>query len=162
MRISTPDICDQYGDRVQVAEPLFRHYGQVTAFGGRAATVRCFEDNSRVAEMVRSPGEGRVLVVDGGGSRRRSLLGDNLAMAAVENGWSGILVYGCVRDVEELADMPLGVLALGAIPRKTEKRDQGDVGVPVQFAGVTIEPGNPIYADLSGLVVLPRKLQKNA
>lgn len=153
MPISTPDICDQYGDRVQVAEPLFRHYGKVTAFGGEAATVRCFEDNSRVAEMVRTAGEGKVLVVDGGGSRRRSLLGDNLALAAVENGWSGILVFGCVRDVEELADMSLGVLALGAIPRKTEKRNQGEVGVPVSFAGVTIEPGSFVYADLSGVVV---------
>ena len=151
--ISTPDLCDEYGDAVQVAEPVFRHYGAVVNFGGHVATIKCHEDNSLVAEAVKTPGDGRVLVVDGGGSLRRALLGDNLAANAVENGWSGIVIFGALRDVEEIAPMKLGVLALASIPRKTEKRGEGQVGVPLNFAGITVRAGDYLYADLTGIIV---------
>ena len=156
--ISTPDLCDEFGDQVQVAEPVFKHYGGVHRFGGQIETVKCFEDNSKVAELVKTPGNGRVLVVDGGASPRRSLLGDNLARAAQQNGWSGIVIYGHIRDVEDIAEMDIGVMALGTIPRKTEKRDLGDVGVDVQFAGLAIKAGFYLYADASGVIISEQPL----
>ena len=158
MTISTPDLCDEYGDEVQVAEPLFRHYGAVKAFGGEVVTIKCFEDNSLVAESVASAGEGRVLVVDGGGSLRRSLLGDNLARKAVDNGWAGIVIYGALRDVEEIAPMTLGVMAMNSIPRKTEKRGEGQRDIALQFAGVSCKPGDWLYADETGVIIAPRSL----
>lgn len=158
MPISTPDLCDQYGDDVQVADPIFKHYGGIRRFGGEVMTVKCFEDNSKVAEWVKTPGNGRILVVDGGGSPRRSLLGDNLAAAAVANGWSGIVIYGYLRDVEEIEPMALGVMALGTIPRKTEKRNLGDINIAVTFAGVTIRPGDYLYADGTGMIVAQKAL----
>ena len=152
MTWTTPDLCDQYPE-VQVAEPLFRSYGGRIAFAGPAVTVQCFEDNSRVRELAATPGEGRVIVVDGGGSLRRALLGDQIAANAVKNGWSGFLIFGCVRDVDALAALPLGVQALAAHPMKTEKRGLGEVGVPVAFAGVSIAPGDWIYADANGVII---------
>lgn len=156
--ISTPDLCDQYGEAIQVADPIFRHFGSVQQFGGEVVTIKCFEDNSLVADTVATPGNGRVLVVDGGGSLRRSLLGDNLARKGVENGWAGIVVYGAIRDVEEIAPMNIGVLAIGSIPRKTEKRGEGQSNVPLAFAGVTVKPGDYLYADQTGVIVANQKL----
>lgn len=158
MTISTPDLCDEYGDTVRVAEPVFKHFGGVRQFGGEIVTVKCFEDNSKVAEMVRSSGNGRVLVVDGGGSSRRSLLGDQLATLAQENNWQGILIYGYIRDIEEIETMPIGVVALGAVPRKTEKRGLGEVNLDIQIAGLTVKPGEYLYADGSGVIVADRCL----
>lgn len=158
MMISTPDLCDEYGDEVQVAEPVFKHYGGIRQFGGEIVTVKCFEDNSKVGEMVKTPGQGRVLVVDGGASPRRSLLGDMLVSHAQENHWAGIVIYGYIRDVEEIAPMPVGVVALGTIPRKTEKRGLGDVNVPLQMAGLHIIPGHYIYVDETGVVVADKPL----
>ncbi|MEH6558538.1 MAG: ribonuclease E activity regulator RraA [Oceanicoccus sp.] len=158
MTISTPDLCDEYGDEVQVAEPVFKHYGGIRQFGGEIVTVKCFEDNSKVGEMVKTPGEGRVLVVDGGASPRRSLLGDMLVSHAHSNNWSGIVIYGYIRDVEEIAPMPVGVIALGTIPRKTEKRGLGDVNVPLQIAGLNIVPGHYIYVDETGVIVAKKAL----
>lgn len=156
--ISTPDLCDQFGDRVQVAEPVFRHYGGQRQFAGPCQTIQCYEDNSRVAEQVAEAGRGRVLMVDGGASLRRSLLGDNLAGKAVANGWSGIVIYGCLRDVEAIAAMDLGVMALASIPRKTEKLGQGKVGVPLSFAGLRLQPGYWVYADETGLIAASTRL----
>ena len=158
MTISTPDLCDEYGDAVQVAEPVFNHYGAVRQFGGEVVTVKCFEDNSKVGEMLRADGNGRILVVDGGASCRRSLLGDKLVTLALENDWRGIVIYGYIRDVEQIEAMPVGVVALGTIPRKTEKRGVGQVNVPVQMAGLTIRPGQYIYADGSGVIVADQAL----
>lgn len=158
MKISTPDLCDQYGDQVQVADPIFRHYGGVQQFAGAVATVKCFEDNSKIGEMLRANGDGRILVADGGASPRRSLLGDKLVALAVENNWSGIIIYGYIRDIEEIAEMPIGISALGAIPRKTEKRGVGQVNLSLQMAGMTIAPGNYIYVDGSGMVVSSQPL----
>lgn len=157
MSWTTPDLCDLHPD-VQVAEPLFRDFGGSLRFAGRIVTIRCFEDNSRVREQVGSDGRGKVLVVDGGASVRKSLLGDMLAELAVGNGWSGLLVNGGVRDVEALAALPLGVKALAATPMKTEKRGLGEVGVPVNFAGVDFVPDHWLYADANGVIVAAAEL----
>lgn len=155
---SLPDLCDAFADLVAVLEPMFSDFGGVAAFGGPVVTVKCFEDNSLVAEQVALPGKGRVLVVDGGGSMRCALLGDNLAQKAAEQGWAGILVYGCVRDVEILADISVGVQALAAHPRKSVKKGVGELNVPVSFAGVTIRPGDYLYADANGVLCSPEAL----
>ena len=157
MSWTTPDLCDQYPD-IQVAEPVFRGYGGRVAFAGPAVTVKCFEDNSRVRELAATPGEGRVIVVDGGGSLRRALLGDQIAANAVTHGWSGFLIFGCVRDVDALAALPLGVQALASHPMKTDKRGLGEVDVPVAFAGLSIAPGDWIYADANGVIVATSSL----
>ncbi|KRA52243.1 ribonuclease activity regulator protein RraA [Pseudoxanthomonas sp. Root65] len=152
MSWTTPDLCDQFPD-VQVAEPVFRSFGGQSRFAGRAVTVKCLNDNSRVRELAATPGEGQVIVVDGGGSLRRALLGDQIAANAVTHGWAGFLIFGCVRDVEALAVLPLGVQALASHPMKTEKRGLGEVDVPVAFAGVSVTPGDWIYADANGVIV---------
>jgi regulator of ribonuclease activity A len=120
--------------------------------------VRCFEDNSRVKEAVERPGEGRVLVVDGGGSRRRALFGGNLGNAAVRNGWAGVIVYGCIRDSAELGQLDLGIRALGTMPLRSEKRGEGERDIPVRFAGVTFRPGDHVYADEDGVIVAHQSL----
>lgn len=156
---SLPDLCDAHPDVVRVAEPLFTGYGGRRAFGGPIRTVKCFEDNSLVAERVREPGEGAVLVVDGGGSRRCALVGDNLAALASENGWAGILVYGCVRDVEELAAIDVGIQAVACHPLRSIKRGEGQRDVPVSFAGVHFIPDQFVYCDPNGVVVAPVALE---
>lgn len=158
MAISTPDLCDEFGEQVQVAEPVFKHFGAIRRFGGEVVTVKCFEDNSKVKELLATSGKGRILVVDGGASNRRSLLGDQLVTLAQQNDWCGIVIYGYIRDVEEIATMPVGVLALGAIPRKTEKRGVGEVNLRLQLAGLSIAPGDYIYADGSGVIVANKPL----
>jgi regulator of ribonuclease activity A len=150
---ATADLCDAYGDRLQVCEPLFLAYGGITAMSGVVSTVRCFEDNSRVREAVEDPGKGRVLVVDGGGSRRHALFGGNLGRTAVKNGWAGVIIYGCLRDSAELGGMNLALRALGTMPLRSEKRGDGERDVPVRFAGVTFRPGDFVYADEDGIVV---------
>lgn len=157
MSWTTPDLCDLHPD-VQVAEPLFRDFGGSRQFCGSIVTIRCYEDNSRVREQVGNDGRGKVLVVDGGASVRKSLLGDLLAELAVGNGWSGLLINGGVRDVEALAGLRLGVKALAATPMKTEKRGQGEVGVAVNFAGVDFVPGHWLYADANGVIVSATEL----
>lgn len=158
MTHSLPDICDQYIDDISVFEPVFRDFGGKRKFCGEVVTIKCFEDNSLVAETVRQPGQGRVIVVDGGGSLRRALLGDLLAVAAVENGWEGVVVNGCVRDVEMLATLDLGVKALAPCPVRTDKRGEGQRDVPLRFAGVQMEPGHYLYADANGIIVAKQKL----
>jgi regulator of ribonuclease activity A len=149
----TADLCDAHADAVQVCEPVFHAFGGRSAFSGPISTVRCFEDNSRIKEAVESPGEGRVLVVDGGGSRRRALFGGNLGSAAVKNGWVGVIIHGCIRDSGEIAQMNLGVRALGTMPLRSEKRGEGERDVSVRFAGATFRPGDHVYVDEDGIVV---------
>jgi regulator of ribonuclease activity A len=149
----TADLCDDHGDRVQVCEPIFHAFGGRRAFHGPISTVRCFEDNSRVKEAVEGPGAGRVLVVDGGGSRRHALLGDKLGLAAVRNGWAGVIIHGCIRDSAELGRMDLGIRALGTMPLRSDKRGEGERDVPVRFAGVTFRPGEFVYVDEDGIIV---------
>ncbi len=149
----TADLCDEHADAVQVCEPVFQAYGGRHAFSGPVSTVRCFEDNSRVKEAVEGPGNGRVLVVDGGGSRRRALFGGNLGNAAVKNGWAGIIIHGCIRDSAELGQLNLGIRALGTMPLRSEKRGEGERDVPVRFAGASFRPGDYVYVDEDGVVV---------
>ena len=148
-----PDLCDEHGDKVKILDPLFKDYGAEDVFWGEVVTVRCYEDNSRVRELVATPGTGKVLVVDGGGLLRRALMGDRLAELAVENGWEGGVINGAIRDAGAIGSMALGVKALSTCPMKTEKRGLGDVDVPVTFAGVTISPGDYLYADINGILV---------
>jgi len=158
MTISTPDLCDEYGEAISVLSPGLQHYGAIKRFAGQVVTVKCFEDNSKVAQLVATPGKEKVLVVDGGGALRRSLLGDQLAEKAVTNGWEGIIVYGAIRDIEDIATMDLGVMAMGTIPRKTVKKDIGEIDVAVEFCGVKILPGEYIYADATGVVTSQENL----
>lgn len=158
MSHSVPDICDDFYEEIRVLDPLFNDYGARRRFCGEIVTVKCFEDNSLVRDLVRSEGRGRVIVVDGGGSTRRALLGDQLAASAAQNGWAGLLIYGCVRDVEILETLDLGIKALNAIPVKTDKRGEGQLDVPVRFAGVQLLPGQYLYADANGIVVAVRDL----
>ncbi|ATP08670.1 4-hydroxy-4-methyl-2-oxoglutarate aldolase [Aeromonas salmonicida subsp. pectinolytica 34mel] len=153
-----PDLCDQHGDALQVADPLFHDFGGKPLFYGQAVTLSCYEDNSLVRELVNRPGQGRVMVIDGGGSLRRALLGDQLAIKAAEQGWEGIVIFGAVRDVGTLATLALGVKALAACPVKTEKLGQGELDAVVSFAGVTIHPGDYVYADLNGVLVSAARL----
>lgn len=155
---TVPDFCDAYEGGVAVLEPVFRSFGGIQRFAGTAVTIKCFEDNSQVKRLADQPGHGRVLVVDGGGSLRASLLGDQVASAAAHNGWSGVIIYGCVRDIDALARLELGVQALAAYPVRTIKRGHGDVDVPVTFAGVTIYPGDFVAADLNGILMSPEPL----
>jgi regulator of ribonuclease activity A len=153
MTFSTCDLSDNNEGKIQIAESLFQNYGGISAFGGEIVTIKCHEDNSLVKDTVGEPGQGKVLVVDGGGSLRRSLLGDQLAAKAVANGWAGIIIFGAIRDVEIIAGLDMGVKALNVIPLKTEKRGIGDKNIPVNFAGVTFKPGEYVYADLNGIIV---------
>lgn len=157
MKFQTCDLCDaqKHDDTgaFRVLPPVFQHFGGLASFGGQAVTLKCFEDNTLVKQAVDSLGEGRVLVVDGGGSMRKALVGGNLAAAAARNGWAGIVVYGCVRDVAELRVAAVGIAALGLMPMPTEKNGQGLSGVVVDIAGVRVQPGDWIYADEDGVVV---------
>ncbi|NVN56574.1 RraA family protein [bacterium Scap17] len=155
--ISTPDLCDEFPD-VQVLEPLFINYGGVESFGGEVVTIKCFEDNSLVKEAVAEPGAGRVLVVDAGGSMRCAMLGDMLAEQAAKSGWAGVIMYGCIRDVDEIHATNLGVQALGCYPRPSIKRGEGQRDIPITFAGVTIAPGDYLYADNNGVITAKEAL----
>ncbi|GAA0785113.1 ribonuclease E activity regulator RraA [Marinobacterium sediminicola] len=154
-----PDLCDHFEDLVQVVEPMFGNYGGRETFGGQIVTIKAFEDNSLVREQVAQPGEGKVLVVDGGASMRRAMLGDMLAEKAQKNGWEGIIIYGCIRDVNAISELELGVQALGTHPMKTEKLGVGQLNVPVTFGGVTFRPGEYVYADNNGVLVSAQKLE---
>jgi regulator of ribonuclease activity A len=157
LSIATCDLCDRFKSdasaRVQALPAMWRAYGARVAFAGPVATVKCLDDNSLVKSAVESPGLGRVLVVDGAGSMARALLGGNLGAAAAANGWAGLLIHGCVRDVAELAQCDVGILALASNPMPTHRQGQGLADVPVHIGGCWIAPGNWLYADADGVVV---------
>lgn len=159
MHYITPDLCDAYPDLIQVVEPMFSNFGGRDSFGGQIVTVKCFEDNSRVKELAELDGSGKVLVVDGGGSMRCALLGDMIAERAAHNGWHGVVIYGCVRDVDMLAQTDLGVQALASHPLRSNRRGAGDLDLAVTFAGVTFRPGEYVYADNNGIIVSPSPLK---
>ena len=158
MEFSTADLCDAYEVNVHVAAPIFRSYGGKSAFHGRIATLQLFEDNGLVRQILDTPGADRVLVIDGGGSLRCALLGDQLAALAVKNGWAGIVIWGCIRDSVAIGAMNLGVLALATHPKKTVKKNLGDAALTVNFAGIDFNPGEWLYADPDGLIVSAHKL----
>lgn len=153
MEIQTADLCDAHEGKLRVVSPMFRSYGGRAAFGGQIATLKVFEDNSLVRTALEGPGEGRVLVIDGGASMRCALVGDQLALLGVKNGWAGVIVYGCIRDSRAIGAMELGVFALGTHPQKSIKKGAGDANIAVTFGGVTFVPGHFIYADEDGVVV---------
>lgn len=163
MHYRTADLCDRHEERVRagelrVLEPLFNSYGGRDAFHGRISTLKLFEDNSLVRKALEADGNGRVLVIDGGGSLRCALVGDQLAALAVKNGWAGLLVYGCIRDSAAIGAMDIGLLALDTHPLRSVKKNTGEADVPVTFAGVTFLPGHYLYADTDGVLVSPTAL----
>jgi len=154
----TTDLCDAYPDDARVVAPLFRDFGGRGAFSGTIVTVKVHEDNVLVRQALEEPGGGRVLVVDGGGSLRCALMGGNLAEIGVKNGWSGVLVHGCVRDLKDLREAAIGVKALAAHPVKSAKKGEGSRDVAVTFGGVTFRPGEMLYADEDGVIASARPL----
>ena len=158
MGFSTADLCDAYPDLVQVVEPIFRVYGGQMAFSGPVETLKVFEDNALVRDALEGSGEGRVLVVDGGGSLRCALLGGRLGYLAHSNGWSGVLVHGAVRDAAELNQLPIGIRAIGTVPLRSAKEGKGERGGTLFFAGATFKPNMYLYADDDGVVLSERNL----
>jgi regulator of ribonuclease activity A len=163
-KISTPDLCDAYEDeivagKIGVLDAIFNNYGGLDSFYGEAVTIKCFEDNSIVKQLVGTPGNGRVIMMDGGGSLRRAILGDMLAKKAADNGWAGLVINGCIRDCDQIAATQLGVKALNTHPMKTAKRGLGDLNVDITFAGQTIRNGNWIYSDNNGILVSDNELK---
>lgn len=158
MEFTTADLCDAFPGLVQVAQPLFREYGGVEKFAGPIETLRVHGDNTLVRETLETPGRGRVLVVDGGGSLRCALVGGRLAGLAQSNGWSGVIVNGCVRDSVEIRQLRVGIRALNAVPMRGGKNGAGERGGTLSFAGVTFAPGRFIYADTDGVLVAERDL----
>ncbi len=156
--MKTADLYDQYGEQLQVAAPEFKDYGGRRGFHGEITTLKLFEDNSLMRETLGQRGDARVLVVDGGGSLRCALLGDQLARLGMDSGWSGIIIYGCIRDAEEIAAMDFGVKALNTNPTKSVKRGEGQKDISVRFAGVRFTPGEYAYADTDGIVLSETKL----
>lgn len=161
MSFATADLYDEYEEKLQIATPMFNDYGGKKRFSGPASTVRVFEDNSLVRAALEEPGEGRVLVVDGNASLRCALVGDMLAEQGKDNGWQGIIVYGCIRDSAVIANIDIGVKALDTNPRKSVKKGVGERDIAVSFADVTINPGDYIYADEDGVVISVEKLTKD-
>ena len=160
----TCDLLDDHPDKdLQVVIPsldgkFFQSYGARKSFGGQVVTVKCFEDNSRVKELLATDGTGKVLVVDGGSSMRCALMGDMIAESAVKHHWNGVIIYGCVRDVDAIAELDLGVHALAAIPQKSNRKGAGETDIQLSFGGVTIQSGDYIYADNNGIVVAKESL----
>ena len=155
MTFTTTDLSDAHPE-AQVCDPVFQSFGGRPSFSGPITTLKVFEDNSMVREIVQTPGEGRVLVVDGGGSLRCGLFGGNLAVAAARNGWSGVVINGCARDADEIDAEPIGVRALALHPRRSERGlHSGQAGIPVHFAGVLFREGEWLLADRDGVLVLP-------
>lgn len=157
-RIPTADLCDNYAEQIQISTPIWQSFGKYNTFHGKVVTVKCFEDNSKVKQQLATQGKQRILVVDAGNSQRRAHLGDLLAQQAIDNQWAGIVIYGLIRDSATINRMPIGVKALGTHPQKTEKNNEGQVGVTLQFANMTIQQGDYLYADEDGIVVAKQPL----
>jgi regulator of ribonuclease activity A len=162
MTFKTPDLCDEFqaelGKTVRVVAPMFQRYGGRKSFFGQIVTLKIFEDNSLVREMFAENGAGKVLVIDGGGSLRCALVGDQLAILAKKNGWEGAVVYGCIRDSGDINEIDIGVRALNTHPQKSIKKGAGDRNIPVTFGGVTFNPGEWLYADEDGVLLSANSL----
>ena len=153
MEYNTSALCDIYLDQVDVVEPMFSNFGGSASFAGQVTTVKCFEDNGLIRQILEQDGNGRVLLVDGGGSLRKALIDAELATLAEDNEWEGIVVYGCVREVDELEDMSVGIQALASIPVGAVQQEIGEIDVPVNFGGVTFLPEDYLYADNTGIII---------
>lgn len=156
--IATADLCDHFASHLQISEPIWHNFGQHHAFHGKVVTVKCFEDNSKVKEQLAITGHGQILVVDAGNSQRRAHLGDRLAQQAIDQGWGGIVIYGLIRDSAVINQLAIGIKALGTHPLKTNKNNEGQIGIPLQFANITVEQGDYLYADEDGIVVAKHAL----
>lgn len=154
---ATADLVDRYGEELGSIAVQFRSFGRHRRFAGPAVTVKCFEDNALLKSTLSTwpDASGAVLVVDGGGSLRSALVGDLIAGLAVEHGWSGLVVHGCVRDSVALDELDIGIKALGTNPRKSAKTGAGVVGEPVEIGGIKITSGQIVVSDEDGIVVLP-------
>ncbi len=162
MTFKTPDLCDEFeaelGKTIRVVAPMFQRYGSRKSFSGQIVTLKIFEDNSLVREMFAENGTGKVLVIDGGGSLRCALVGDQLAILAKKNGWEGAVVYGCIRDSGDINEIDIGVRALNTHPQKSIKKGAGDRNIPVTFGGITFNPGEWLYADEDGVLLSANSL----
>lgn len=159
MDFSTSELCDNFPELVDVVEPLFAGYGGRERFCGQLLTVKCFEDNGLIREVLEQNGEGKVLLVDGGGSLRRALVDSDMAQIAADNGWEGLIVYGSVREVDLLEETDIGIMAMAAIPIGADDAGTGENDIPVNFGGVTFLPEDYIYADSTGIVLSPDPLE---
>ncbi|WNC69220.1 ribonuclease E activity regulator RraA [Thalassotalea nanhaiensis] len=153
MEYNTSELCNLYADSIDVLEPMLSNYGGRSSFGGTVVTIKCFESNGIISEIVEQDGTGKVLVIDGGGSTRRALIDSYIAETAAKNGWEGIICYGSVRDVDLLEEIELGIQAMVSIPVGAEDTDVGETDLAVNFAGVTILPDDHIYADNTGIIL---------
>jgi regulator of ribonuclease activity A len=158
MEYNTSELCDIYLDQVDVIEPMFNSYGGRSSFGGQITTVKCFEDNGLLRTVLNQPGIGRVLLVDGGGSLRRALIDADIAQLAMENEWEGLIVYGSVRNVDDLDELEIGIQAIASIPVGADQQGVGDIDIAVNFGGVTFLPEDHIYADNTGVILSPEPL----
>tara|TARA_B100000927_G_C16350349_1_gene423021 strand:+ start:244 stop:720 length:477 start_codon:yes stop_codon:yes gene_type:complete len=155
-KFNTADLCDEY--KLSVADPIFKSFGANTHCHGRIKTVEAIEDNSYVKKLLQTNGDGYVMVIDGRGSNRCALVGDNLAAMAIENNWSGIIVNGCIRDSIEISKIPISIKALNLVPNKSEKKDIGKYGLDLSFAGITFRENEYIYSDPDGIVIAEKNL----
>lgn len=161
--LMTTDLCDAHEDKLadgslRVLPPVFKHFGRRIAFHGPAHTLKVHEDNALVRAALETPGDGRVLAVDGGGSLRCALVGGQLGLLAEKNGWAGVIVDGCIRDSQEINACDVGVRALAANPRRAAKKGLGERDVRVTIAGIAVAPGNWVYADADGILVADARL----
>jgi len=158
MEYNTSELCDIYADLIDVVEPIFSNYGGRSSFGGKVVTVKCFEANGLISQIVATEGEGKVLVIDGGGSTRRALIDFTIANTATKNGWEGIICYGSVRDVDALEELEIGIQTLVSIPVGAPDSEVGESDLAINFAGVTFLPDDHIYADNTGIILSPEPL----
>lgn len=158
MEYNTSELCNIYADLIDVVEPIFSNYGGKNSFGGSVVTIKCFENNGIICDLVEQDGEGKVLVIDGGGSSRRALIDIYIAEAAAKNNWEGIICYGSVRDVDALEEVDIGIQALLSIPVGASDNKDGDTDVAVNFGGVSILPEDHVYADNTGIILSPDPL----
>ncbi len=158
MKIVTPDLCDENPETVSAVAPIFSNYGGKSAFGGEIVTVKCFEDNTVVKAQAAEDGAGKVMVVDGGGSMRCALVGDMIAANAMKNGWLGLIIYGCIRDVDAISTLDIGIQALNSMPIRSVRENRGELNIEISFGGVTFKPGEYVYADNNGVIISPQSL----
>lgn len=158
MQYNTSELCDMYTEQVDVVDPIFEQYGGLTSFGGQVRTIKCFEDNALILNVVSTDGTGKVLVIDGGGSTRRALIDAEIAELAAENNWEGIIVNGSIREVDALEDINIGVVALNSIPVGADDQGIGEDDIAINFAGVTFLPDDHLYADSTGIILSPDPL----
>ena len=158
MEYNTSELCNIYADLIDVVEPIFSNYGGRSSFGGQVVTIKCFESNGLISQIVSSDGTGKVLVIDGGGSTRRALIDFDIASQAYENNWEGIICYGSIREVDALEDVDIGIQSLVSIPVGADIDDNGASDVAINFGGVTFLPDDHIYADNTGIILSPDPL----